>query len=50
VHLSVRAEADRMFRDEEQFIKEKFANTEKQIAVYVTKRERLVDDFFSALP
>ncbi len=50
VHLVVRAEADRMFRDEEKFIKEKLERTEEQIAQYTEKQEKIVDEFFSALP
>jgi len=50
VHMVVRAEADRMFRDEEKFIKEKLETTEQQIAQYAEKQAGLVDEFFAALP
>jgi hypothetical protein len=34
VHLTVRAEADRMYRDEEEFIHKKINETERQISNY----------------
>jgi hypothetical protein len=50
VHMVVRAEADRMFRDEEKFIKQKLETTEAQIEKYEQKKESIFDDFFSTLP
>lgn len=46
----MRAEADRMFRDEEKFLTEKLETTQAKIDEYEQKKESIYDDFFSGLP
>lgn len=50
VHHEIRAEADRMYRDEETFIKNKLDKTTAQLQNYHSKLENFTADFFAGLP